>query len=169
MDRFLMHVQITYPPVEDEVKVIRLVRAEEQATVLPTLDKKQTTVPERPAPMSKETVFAAREEIASLHVSDAIEQYMADLVQATRTPDLYSDDLARWIEIGVSPRASIALDKCSRTHAWLNGRDYVDPVDVRAILHDVFRHRLTLSFEADGNGLTPDHVISDIAANVALT
>ncbi|GAB4514012.1 MAG: AAA family ATPase [Roseibium sp.] len=169
MDRFLMHVMITYPPVEDEVKVIRLVRGEEQAAL--TQEPKNDTVADNESapPISKETVFAARAEIAGLHVSDAIERYMADLVQATRTPELYSEDLASWIEIGVSPRASIALDKCSRTHAWLNGRDYVDPVDVRAILGDVFRHRLTLSFEADGNGMSPDRVISDIAANVALT
>jgi len=169
MDRFLMHVMITYPPVEDEVKVIRLVRGEEQSALAEQSTKKAAPAKDRPEPLSKEAVFAARAEIAGLHVSDAIERYMADLVQATRTPEVYSDDLARWIEIGVSPRASIALDKCSRTHAWLNGRDYVDPVDVRAILNDVFRHRLTLSFEADGNGLSPDRVIADIAANVALT
>ncbi len=169
MDRFLMHVLITYPPVEDEVKVIRLVRGEEQAAFGDRQSAGSAPPKERPAPISRETVFAARAEIAGLHVSEAVERYMADLVQATRTPDLYSDDLARWIEIGVSPRASIALDKCSRTHAWLNDRDYVDPVDVQAILNDVFRHRLSLSFEAAGNGLSPDRVIEDISANVALT
>jgi len=169
MDRFLMHVTIGYPPVEDEVKVIRLVRGEEQAGLAEQGTRDDAPAGDGLPPISKDTVFAARAEIAGLHVSEAIERYMADLVQATRTPELYSDDLARWIEIGVSPRASIALDKCSRTHAWLNGRDYVDPVDVRAILNDVFRHRLTLSFEADGNGMSPDRVIADIAANVALT
>ncbi|KZM49767.1 MoxR family ATPase [Labrenzia sp. OB1] len=169
MDRFLMHVMITYPPVEDEVKVIRLVRGEEQAALAKTNGGETAPAKERPAPISRDIVFAARAEIAALHVSEAIERYMADLVQATRTPELYSEDLARWIEIGVSPRASIALDKCSRTHAWLKGRDYVDPVDVRAILNDVFRHRLSLSFEADGDGLSPDRVIEDIAAQVALT
>lgn len=169
MDRFLMHVMITYPPVEDEVKVIRLVRGEEQAALAKINGGETAPAKERPEPISRDIVFAARAEIAALHVSEAIERYMADLVQATRTPELYSEDLARWIEIGVSPRASIALDKCSRTHAWLKGRDYVDPVDVRAILNDVFRHRLSLSFEADGDGLSPDRVIEDIAAQVALT
>lgn len=169
MDRFLMHVLITYPPVEDEVKVIRLVRGEEQAALAKNDDGETAPAKERPQPISRDVVFAARAEIAGLHVSEAIERYMADLVQATRTPELYSEDLARCIEIGVSPRASIALDKCSRTHAWLKGRDYVDPVDVRSILNDVFRHRLSLSFEADGDGLSPDRVIEDIAAQVALT
>ncbi len=103
------------------------------------------------------------------HVADAMERYMADLVYATRTPGVYSEDLARWIEIGASPRASLALDKCGRTHAWLSGRDYVDPQDVRAIVHDVLRHRLTLSYEAQGEGVTPDRVIDEIVSQVALT
>jgi len=98
-----------------------------------------------------------------------MERYMADLVYATRTPGVYSEDLARWIEIGASPRASLALDKCGRTHAWLAGRDYVDPQDVRAIVHDVLRHRLTLSYEAQGEGVTPDRVVDEIVTQVALT
>ena len=93
---------------------------------------------------------------------------MADLVYATRTPVAYTEDLARWIEIGASPRASLALDKCGRTHAWLNERDYVDPQDVQAIVHDVFRHRLTLSYEAQGEGISPDKVTDEIVSQVAL-
>ena len=85
-----------------------------------------------------------------------------------RTPDLYSEDLARWIEIGASPRATLALDKCGRAHAWLAGRDYVDPQDVRAVLHDVLRHRITLSYEAHGEGISADRVIQEIASQVAL-
>ena len=93
---------------------------------------------------------------------------MADLVNATRFPDGYGDDLKRWIEIGASPRASLALDKCGRTHAWLAGRDYVDPEDVRAIIPDVLRHRLGLTFEAQGEGIGPDHVVAELTAQVAL-
>ncbi|MEM8812983.1 MAG: MoxR family ATPase [Pseudomonadota bacterium] len=163
MDRFLMHVLITYPSVEDEVKVIRLVRGEEQQSV------SQQPKSDPPPVMAQEVVFEARREIAAIHVADAMERYMADLVYATRTPDVYSADLARWIEIGGSPRASLALDKCSRTHAWLAGRDYVDPQDVRAIIHDVLRHRLTLSYEAQGDGVTPDAVVDEIVTQVALT
>ncbi len=161
MDRFLMHVQITYPPVEDEVEVIRLVRGEENAAG-------KSGSAEKPDPIAQEAVFAARSEIGKIHVSDAMDRYMADLVQATRTPEVFSNDLARWIEIGASPRASLALDKCGRAHAWLNGRDYVDPADVRAIAHDVFRHRVSLSFEAQGDAKTADDVIAEVLRLVAL-
>ncbi|MDJ0994942.1 MAG: MoxR family ATPase [Dinoroseobacter sp.] len=168
MDRFLMHVMITYPPIEDEVEVIRLVRSEEiaaQATKPETADPAQT---QPRSAIAQESVFAARAEIGQIHVSDAMERYMADLVYATRTPAELSEDLARWIEIGASPRASLALDKCGRAHAWLNGRDYVDPQDVRAIAHDVFRHRIALSYEAQGDGRTANDVIDEILRLVAL-
>lgn len=161
MDRFLMHVQVLYPPVEDEVEVIRLVRGEDHAG-------NTGAKSERPPAIPQDAVFQARAEIGEIHVSDAMDRYFADLVQATRTPGAISQDLGRWIEIGASPRGSLALDKCSRAHAWINGRDYVDPVDVRAILNDVFRHRIALSFEAQGDGMTPDQVIDEIAAQVAL-
>ncbi|MEM7462505.1 MAG: MoxR family ATPase [Pseudomonadota bacterium] len=161
-DRFLMHVNITYPPVEDEVEVIRLVRGEEQAQQSGGKKSKP------PKPISQDAVFAARAEIGQIHVSEAMERYMADLVYATRTPEALSDDLRRWIEIGASPRASLALDKCGRTHAWLAERDYVDPQDVRAIVHDVFRHRVSLSFEAQGDGKTADDVTDEIVRLVAL-
>lgn len=168
MDRFLMHVLITYPSVEDEVRVIQLVRKEEADALLPK-DTGGARQHARPGPISQEAVFDARREIASIHVSDAMERYMADLVYATRTPEVYSSDLSRWIEVGGSPRASLALDKCGRAHAWLAERDYVDPQDVRAIVNDVLRHRLTLSYEAQGEGITPDNVVDEIVKLVALT
>jgi len=165
MDRFLMHVNITYPPVEDEVEVIRLVRGEEIAASAEPSD----APPKEPrAPIPQEAVFSARREIGAIHVSDAMERYMADLVNATRIPAQFGDDLKRWIEVGASPRASLALDKCGRTHAWLAGRDYVDPQDVRAIAPDVLRHRLGLSYEAQGEGVTPDRVVEEIVRQVAL-
>jgi MoxR-like ATPase len=163
MDRFLMHVTIDYPPVEDEVKVIQLVRREE--TEASAVDPAAENEPER---IAQEAVFEARREIAAVHVSDAMERYMADLVYATRTPEVYSDDLRRWIEVGSSPRASLALDKCGRTHAWLRGRDHVAPDDVRAIVHDVLRHRLILSYEALGEDRSRDAVIDEIVKLVAL-
>jgi MoxR-like ATPase len=169
MDRFLMHVNITYPPVEDEVEVIRLVRREEIAAIAraaPTAAAKAKK--EKPPAIPQDAVFAARDEIGRVHVSDAMERYMANLVFATRLPGALSDDLARWIEVGTSPRASLALDKCGRAHAWLHGRDYVDPLDVRAITHDVLRHRLTLSYEALGEGRAPDDVADEILRLVAL-
>ncbi|MEM7074613.1 MAG: MoxR family ATPase [Pseudomonadota bacterium] len=166
MDRFLMHVLITYPPVEDEVKVIQLVRSEEARDSIPNDASSDT---ERPAAIPQKAVFEARRQIVQIHVSDAMERYIADLVQATRTPAEYGPDLVRWIEVGASPRASLALDKCGRAHAWLRGRDYVDPMDIRAVAANVFRHRLGLSYEAQGEGVSPDHVVEEVIAQVALT
>ena len=162
MDRFLMHVNIVYPPVEDEVKIIDLVRGEETATHGDDSPKE-----EKPR-IPQQAVFDARKEIGEVQVSNAVQRYMADLVYATRTPEKYTEDLDRWIDVGGSPRASLALDKCSRTHAWLSGRDYVDPEDVRAIAHDVLRHRLMLSYEAQGEGINADAVIDALIEQVAL-
>ena len=164
MDRFLMHINIEYTPVEDEVRIIELVRSEEIATHL----DKASEPKEQVARIPQDAVFGARKEIGQIHVSDAVERYMADLVYATRTPEKYSEDLDRWIDVGASPRASLALDKCGRTHAWLNGRDYVDPQDVRAIVHDVLRHRLMLSYETQSEGVSADKVIDTLVGQVAL-
>ena len=164
MDRFLMHVNIEYTPVEDEVRIVELVRAEEVATNSDDSGQPQEAVERIP----QQAVFDARREIGQVKVSPAMGRYMADLVYATRTPEKYSEDLARWIDVGGSPRASLALDKCSRTYAWLQQRDYVDPEDIRAIIHDCLRHRLMLSYEAQGEGIRADQVIDAIVEQVAL-
>ena len=166
LDRFLMHVLITYPPVEDEVSVIRLVRGEEIAAGKP--DGGSDGSSDAEAPIPQDVVFAARRGIGAIHVAEGMERYIADLVHATREPALFGPDLKRWIEIGASPRASLALDRCGRTHAFLAGRDYVDPEDIRAIAPDVLRHRLGLTFEAQGEGVTPDAVVAEIIRQVAL-
>jgi len=174
MDRFLMHVRIDYPPIDDEVEIIRLVRSEETAAspaASPNRADSAGSGGAVDAPsqrVSQDAVFTARREIAAIHVSAAVERYMADLVYATRQPESYSEDLRLWIDVGASPRASLALDRCGRTHAWLNRRDYVDPEDVRAIVHDVLRHRLMLSYEAQGKGVSPDDVTDEILGLVAL-
>ena len=149
------------------MEVIRLVRAEETAKQKADAGAKVENT-EKPPVIPQDAVFQARAEIAGVQVSDAMERYMADLVYGTRTPGALSDDLARWIEVGGSPRASLAFDKCSRAHAWLNGRDYVDPADVRAVAHDVLRHRLTLSYEAQGEGVSPDAVTDKLLELVAV-
>jgi MoxR-like ATPase len=165
MDRFLMHVMIDYPPQEDEALIMKLVRGEEIENAR-AQDKEAKTEPTAAIPQS--AVFDARKEIGDIHVSEAMERYMVDLVYATRTPALYSEDLKRWIEVGASPRATLALDKCGRTHAWLRGRDYVDPEDARAVVHDVLRHRIIPSYEAQGEGVTPNTIIDAILEQVAL-
>ncbi|GEN23274.1 ATPase [Halomonas cupida] len=162
LDRFLMHVLITYPSVEDEVEVVRLVRREEAAA-----QHREEPRPE-PQQISQQSIFAARREIAEMHVAEPVERYIADLVNATRYPQQVSEELGRWLELGASPRASLALDRCSRTCAWLAGRDYVDPNDVQEVVHDVLRHRLGLSFEAQGEGISADAVIDELLSRVAL-
>ena len=166
MDRFLMHVRVDYPPVTDEVEIIRLVRAEEAGDAVAISAPK--AVHQEVSPIPQSAVFDARRDIAALHVSDAMDRYIADLVQATRTPLTLFEELARWIEVGASPRASLALDRCGRAHAWLAGRDYVDPLDIRAVAHDVLRHRITLSYDAQSEGITPDKVVDALLATVAL-
>jgi MoxR-like ATPase len=157
MDRFLMKVNVDYPDDDTELSVVRLVRGEEQ----PESSNDQIKVPQV-------TIFAARREIQKLHVSESIERYLVSLVMATRQPGRYEGQLKNWIETGSSPRASIALDKCSRAYAWMQGKDYVDPDDVRAIVHGVLRHRLILSYEAVAEGVSTDQVIDEIVKQVAV-
>ena len=157
LDRFIMHVQIGYPDAAAELEILRLVRGEA---------RQQRT--ESGIKLSQEDVFAARQQTLELHMSEAVEQYIVQLVMATRQPEDYSSELAGWIEYGASPRGTLALERCARSHAWLAGRDYVSPDDVQAIAHDVLRHRLLLSFEAEANGITPDQVIDTLLTQVAV-
>ena len=155
LDRFLLHVNVDYPDAAAEAEILRLTRAEAGASAV-----------HLPRPLSQEAIFSARQEALQLHMSEPVEQYLVQLVMATRSPGSYSDSLARWIEYGGSPRATIALDRCARAHAWLAGRDFVSPDDVQAIAADALRHRLLLSFEAEANGVTPDQVIDELLALV---
>ncbi len=165
MDRFLMHVNIDYPSVEDEVRVIELVRSEEIAR---NEGSERGLTEGASDKLSQAVVFEARREISAVPVSDALARYMADLIYATRTPGRFDADLERWIDVGASPRGSLALDRCARTHAWLAGRDFADPDDVRAVAHDVLRHRLMLSYEAQGEGMSADAIVDRIIELVAL-
>lgn len=155
LDRFLLHVSVDYPDAEAETAILRLTRREARETT------------PSPAPhIAQETVFAARGELLGLHMAESVERYIIQLVMATRQPGHYSTELAQWISYGASPRATIALDRCARAHAWLRGSDFVAPDDVQAVVADVMRHRLLLTFEAEANGVTPDRVISEIVAHV---
>ena len=101
-------------------------------------------------------------------MADNLEQYLVQLVLATRSPDAYGDDLARWLQYGASPRATIALDRCARVHAWLDDRDFVGPEDVQAVAGDVLRHRLILNYEAEAEGITTDHVTGELISRIAV-
>ncbi len=164
MDRFLMHVQITYPPVEDEVEIIRLIRREDRPKETSEVSNEDSSS----SRLSQDVIFDARKEIATVHVSEEIDRYMADVVYATRTPEKYEDELASWIEVGSSPRASLSLDRCARVQAWLKGKDYVAPDDVQAVAHDVLRHRMILSYTARGSGIDTNSVVDRIVELVAV-
>ena len=165
MDRFIMHVYIDYPDEAAEVQVVRLVRSEE----MPKRESDRSSVRHEQAdPIPQDAVFDARSEIHSTHVSENIEKYIIDLVSATRYPERYSEELRKWIQVGASPRGGIGLDKCSRVHAWLSDREHVTPDDVRAVVHDVLRHRIMLSYEANAAGITADQVIDEIVKQVAV-
>lgn len=159
MDRFLLHVYIDYGTEDAEAKVVRLVRGEEGTAGSSGNE----------GPVAQQVVFDAREEINLVQVSEAIEKYIVDLIFATRYPDRYDEKLASWIRIGASPRGAIGLDKCARTHAWLNGRDHVLPDDVRAVVHGVLRHRIALSYEANADGISSNDVIDEILKQVAIS
>lgn len=156
MDRFMMKISVDYPKAEAELAIIRMLQAEEG----------QQTAPLKMIPQSH--IFAARETIQKMKVSPAVEQYIVDLVMATRHPDIFGDKLAHWIDTGSSPRASISLHRACRASAWLEGRDFVEPEDVRSILHSVMRHRLIMTYDALADHVTPDTIIDEIIRQVAV-
>jgi MoxR-like ATPase len=162
LDRFLMHIEVGYPDQKSEAAIMRLNRDEENAA-------HGGPKPSAATRTNAKSVFDARKEIGAVVVSDPVEKYMVALVFATRYPDRYDKDLARLLEVGVSPRGVIGLDKVSRSYAWLKGRDYVTPDDVKAIVNSVFRHRLILSYDAHASNTTPDQVIDRITALVAVS
>lgn len=157
LDRFMLHVNIDYPDHKSERLILDLVENEER-DVLPVMPEK----------ISQIALFEARDEILNLHMADAVKTYIVELVMATRQPQNYSAELTQHIAYGVSPRATIALSRGARAYAWLHGKDFVSPDDVQAVVHDVFRHRLLLSFEAEAAGKKVDQIVDDILQWVTL-
>ncbi len=161
LDRFLMHVFVDYPDTEAERQILKLVRNEARNK------DASTELTDIPTPLiSQATIMQARQETLSIHMSEAVEEYIVQLVIATRKPEAYDPALANWLEYGASPRATIALDRCARAHAWLQNKDFVTPDDVQAVAHDVIRHRIILSFEAEANGRLKDEIISRLLNTV---
>ncbi len=158
LDRFLMHVGIDYPDADEERMILHLARRESCVTQPP-----QTESPEC---LSQEAVFAARDEVMGIYMAENVEQYILQLVIASRQPAAYGGSLADWLRYGGSPRATIALDRCARAHAWLQMKDYVGPEDVQAVVDDVLRHRLILDFEAEAEGVDADQVIQTLLSVV---
>ncbi|MEZ9510504.1 AAA family ATPase [Vibrio breoganii] len=156
LDRFLLHLEVNYPNAESELEILRLNRGE----ALGEIQHFDT-------PLSQHDIFEARRQVLSIHMAETIEKYIIRLIMATRDPRAYSDDLAKWIEMGVSPRATIALDRAARANAWLSGRDFVSPEDIHAVIFPVLRHRLLLTYQAQAEGVTSNAVIEELLRTVA--
>ena len=159
LDRFLMYVKIDYPDASVEHDILMLARHEAMGVT-----RNQTNI----QPLNQSLLFAARHQVLKVHTSEALGNYLVQLVIATRNPAPYSAEMARWIRFGASPRATIALDRCAKAHAWLAGRDFVTPEDIHVIAHDVLRHRILLSFEAEAEGISTDDFISTLLRLVAI-
>lgn len=163
MDRFLMHVYITYTDDVSEREIVRLVRGEESDAQTKGKGNGGSVVP-----VAQQAIFDARAEISAVTVAEPMEDYLVSIIAGTRRPAELSEDLARYIQVGGSPRGSIAIDKCARGHAWLNGRSQVTVDDIRAVVNDCLRHRIKLSYEAQADGLTTDDVIGALIKLVAV-
>ncbi len=155
LDRFLLQVNIDYPSAEAEREILKLVHNEATGKA-----------DENTAMISIEDIFAARQEALQTHVSESLTEYIIQLIQATRYPEKYGEDLGGMIAFGASPRATIALERCARVYAWMRGSEFATPQDVQAIAHDVLRHRILLSFEAEADGTTTDQLIDELIARV---
>ncbi len=160
LDRFLLHVVVDYPNADSEHQILQLSRAEAH---------QNQTFHQPQSELTQTSLFKARDEILDLAMVKEVENYIVQLVIATRSPEHYDPNLKRWIEYGASPRATIALDRCARAHAWLHGKDFVTPDNVHHIVHDVLRHRLLLTYEAEAEGITNDQIISRLLEVVPLS
>lgn len=181
LDRFLMHVRIDYPDPKSEKSILELARQEayEESQLKLHHASSRGNEPgdatpeaspavEKKALITQAGLFEARNEVLDVHMAKNLEQYLLEIILSTRNAKIYGDDLANWIEYGASPRASIALDRCARAHAWLAGRDYVDPQDIQNMAYDVLRHRILVSYEAEAEGITPDRFIETLISRIAV-
>lgn len=157
LDRFLMYIKIDQPEAEAEKKILHLVREE----ISSGTDK-------APVALDIADILAARKEALQVHMSEAVEEYLVQLIMATRHPEKYDAKMAGYVMFGASPRATLALDRCAKINAWLKGRDFVSPEDIQAVVFDILRHRIILSFEAQAEGVTTDAVISKLLKLVPL-
>ncbi len=160
LDRFLMHVTIDYPEADTELDILKLAQKKDLAEMDHKVKHEEL--------LTQEQIFAAQKHILNLFVAENLEKYLVELILATRNPAKYDAQLAEQIDFGGSPRATIALDRCARAHAFLQGRDHMLPEDIHAVIHDVLRHRIILSFEAEAEGHTADEVIDQLLAIVPL-
>lgn len=162
LDRFLLHVLVDYPDAEGERAILDLNRGEQRrsasdADLFRTDDE-----------LAEEEIMAARLDVLDLHLAESLEEYIVQVVIATRKPEQYGEDLAGSLQYGASPRATIAIDRSARAHAWLAGRDFVTPEDIQSVAPDVLRHRVLLSFEAEAAGQTPDDIVASLLSRIGV-
>ena len=160
LDRFLLHINIDYPSPDAEKEILHLARDE-------ALSEISHQPPASPV-VDQDQIFRARREILDVYMSEDVENYLVELVGATRNPGVYGDDLAAWLAYGASPRATLALDRTARAHAWLRGEDFVSPSDIQHVANDVLRHRLILNYEAAADGITADNFVDQLIDRVAV-
>jgi MoxR-like ATPase len=160
LDRFLMHVRVQYPDPATERSILDIARAEARGR-LRRNDDAQTRI-------GRDLIMTARDEVMDLHMADNLEEYLVQLVLATRDPSPYDQELARLVDYGGSPRATIAMDRCARARAWLRGGDYVTPDDIHAVAYDVLRHRVLLSYAAESEGIEPDDFVGELIRRVPM-
>ncbi|MBA6342087.1 MoxR family ATPase [Colwellia sp. MB02u-10] len=157
LDRFLMHVEIDYPDAASELEILKLNRGEALKVATKAIQK-----------MTQADIFSARKETMQIHMAPAVENYIVDLIMATRHPEKYDDKLKQWLAYGASPRATIALDRCARARAWLNNRDFVSPEDVQAVFHNVLRHRIIMTYQAEAEGISSNQLLDHLLSLVAV-
>jgi MoxR-like ATPase len=157
LDRFLMHVRVDYPSREEELKILELDSNQLLAELKPPAEI-----------FSQEQLFKVREDAAKLYLDAKLNNYIVDLVQASRKPEAYDEGLKRWCRFGGSPRATIALARCARARAWLDGEEFVAPEHIQAVAPDVLRHRILLTFEGEAEGVTSDDFIKRLLEVVAI-
>jgi MoxR-like ATPase len=162
LDRFLLHIQVGYPAPAAEHEILRLAREEARRA---SLEAGAGRTPAA-AVASAAQVFNARREVLALHMAEALERYIVELVLATREPSAYDGELAPLVRLGASPRATIGLERASRAHAWLSGRGYVSPEDIHAVAPDVLRHRLLLSYQARADHVGANEIVARLLARV---
>jgi MoxR-like ATPase len=157
LDRFLMQVRAEHPTHAEELQILELDNNSQKATQQPP-----ETV------LSQSDLLAMRAEAAELYLDPKLSRYIVDLVQATRNPAAYDEQLGHWIRFGASPRASISLARCSRALAWMRGDTYVSPEHIQLVAPEILRHRLLLTFEAEAEGITTDNFIQRLLELVAI-
>jgi MoxR-like ATPase len=160
LDRFLLHVEVGYPTIEDERRILVLNRDEAKQA--------ERDMFQPPELLSMESIMTARQDILNLHLAPELEEYIVNVVVATRNPGAVNADLEGQVLYGASPRASMGIDRAARAHAWLSGRDFVGPEDIQAVAPDVLRHRLVLSFEAEADGVDSNSVVTGVLDGVGV-